>query len=93
MGLPTGVELKSPEPAVKADEAVVANTVEQQKPVVPPVETITAAAGAANAESTEAVEVCVSATSFWVVSCTAQCLILPTISFLSDCSPAGTNPH
>uniref|UniRef100_A0AAX7TZP0 Interleukin enhancer binding factor 3b n=1 Tax=Astatotilapia calliptera TaxID=8154 RepID=A0AAX7TZP0_ASTCA len=46
MGLPTGVELKSPEPAVKADEAVVANTVEQQKPVVPPVETITAAAGA-----------------------------------------------
>ncbi|XP_005468573.1 interleukin enhancer-binding factor 3 homolog isoform X3 [Oreochromis niloticus] len=56
MGLPTGVELKSPEPAVKADEAVVANTVEQQKPVVPPVETITAAAGAANAESTEAVE-------------------------------------
>uniref|UniRef100_A0A3Q4MKL4 Interleukin enhancer binding factor 3b n=1 Tax=Neolamprologus brichardi TaxID=32507 RepID=A0A3Q4MKL4_NEOBR len=56
MGLPTGVELKSPEPAVKADEAVVANTVEQQKPVVPPVETITAAAGAANAESTEAAE-------------------------------------
>ncbi|XP_063327355.1 interleukin enhancer-binding factor 3 homolog isoform X1 [Pelmatolapia mariae] len=56
MGLPTGVELKSPEPAVKADEAVVANTVEQQKPVVPPVETITATAGAANAESTEAAE-------------------------------------
>ncbi|XP_039901814.1 interleukin enhancer-binding factor 3 homolog isoform X2 [Simochromis diagramma] len=56
MGLPTGVELKSPEPVVKADEAVVANTVEQQKPVVPPVETITAAAGAANAESTEAAE-------------------------------------
>ncbi|XP_030591364.1 interleukin enhancer-binding factor 3 homolog isoform X1 [Archocentrus centrarchus] len=56
MGLPTGVELKTAEPAVKADEAVVANTVEEQKLVVTPVETSTAVTGAANAESTEAVE-------------------------------------
>lgn len=59
MGLPTGVELKTAEPAVKTEEAVVANTVEEQKPVVTPVETSTAVTGATNAESTEAVEVCV----------------------------------
>lgn len=57
MGLPTGVELKTAEP-VKSEEAVVAATVEELKPVVAPVETTTAATGTATADATDAVEVC-----------------------------------
>lgn len=54
MGLPTGVELKTAE-SVKSDEVPV--TVEDVKPAVMPVETTTAATGAANADTTDAVEV------------------------------------
>lgn len=56
MGLPTGVELKTAEPT-KSEEVVVANTVEELKPVVTPVETTTAASGTAAADTTEAAEV------------------------------------
>lgn len=55
MGLPTGVELKTAE-LVKSEEAPAA--VEDLKPVVTPVETTTAATGAANTDTTDAVEVC-----------------------------------
>ncbi|XP_037647771.1 interleukin enhancer-binding factor 3 homolog isoform X3 [Sebastes umbrosus] len=55
MGLPTGVELKTAE-SVKSEEAVVAVTVEELKPIVTPIETTTAATGAANADTTDAVE-------------------------------------
>lgn len=56
MGLPTGVELKTAEP-VKSEEAAVATTVEELRPVVTPIETTTTATGAASAETTDAVEV------------------------------------
>ncbi len=59
MGLPTGVDLKTAEP-VKSEEAVVAATVEECKPVVTPVESTTAATGTANADTTDAVEVKIS---------------------------------
>ncbi|XP_018554160.1 LOW QUALITY PROTEIN: interleukin enhancer-binding factor 3 homolog [Lates calcarifer] len=55
MGLPTGVELKTAEP-VKSEEAAVATTVEELRPVVTPIETTTTATGAASAETTDAVE-------------------------------------
>ncbi|KAF7220555.1 interleukin enhancer-binding factor 3 homolog isoform X2 [Nothobranchius furzeri] len=55
MGLPTGVELKS-EPTVKVEEATVAVTVEESKPAVTPSQTPAAAAGAAAADHTDAVE-------------------------------------
>uniref|UniRef100_A0AAQ5YF73 Spermatid perinuclear RNA-binding protein n=1 Tax=Amphiprion ocellaris TaxID=80972 RepID=A0AAQ5YF73_AMPOC len=54
MGLPTGVEVKTAEP-VKLEEAVVATTVEELRPVAK-LETPTAATGAANADSTLAAE-------------------------------------
>uniref|UniRef100_A0A3P8TGJ9 Interleukin enhancer binding factor 3b n=1 Tax=Amphiprion percula TaxID=161767 RepID=A0A3P8TGJ9_AMPPE len=54
MGLPTGVEVKTAEP-VKLEEAVVATTVEELRPVAK-LETPTAATGAANADSTFAAE-------------------------------------
>lgn len=54
MGLPTGVELKTAE-SVKSEEAPAA--VEDLKPVVTPVETTTAATGAANTDTTDALEV------------------------------------
>ncbi|XP_068192383.1 interleukin enhancer-binding factor 3 homolog isoform X2 [Antennarius striatus] len=54
MGLPTGVEVKT-EP-VKPDEPVVTAAVEEVKQEAPPVETIPVATGAANAETTDAVE-------------------------------------
>lgn len=93
MGLPTGVELKTAEP-VKSEEAEVAVTVEELKPVVK-LETATAATGAANADNTDAVEVqscslCQQVTIMRRWSFFA--LILLTVSFLSDCSPTGTNP-
>uniref|UniRef100_A0A665W3Z9 Interleukin enhancer binding factor 3b n=1 Tax=Echeneis naucrates TaxID=173247 RepID=A0A665W3Z9_ECHNA len=47
MGLPTGVELKTAE-TVKSEETATATTVEELKPVVTPVETNTAATGAAS---------------------------------------------
>ncbi|KAM4717864.1 interleukin enhancer-binding factor 3 homolog [Anableps anableps] len=47
MGLPTGVELKTTEAAVKLEEAVVATTAEEVKPAATPTESSTAAAGAA----------------------------------------------
>nr|XP_020478723.1 interleukin enhancer-binding factor 3 isoform X2 [Monopterus albus] len=53
MGLPTGVELKTVE-SIKTEEVAVA--VEELKPVVTPVETTTAATGAASADATDAVE-------------------------------------
>ncbi|XP_041672901.1 interleukin enhancer-binding factor 3 homolog isoform X2 [Cheilinus undulatus] len=53
MGLPTGVELKTAEP-VKSEEAVVAATVEEMRPVATPVDTTTAATGTANTDSTNA---------------------------------------
>uniref|UniRef100_A0A4W6EDB1 Interleukin enhancer binding factor 3b n=1 Tax=Lates calcarifer TaxID=8187 RepID=A0A4W6EDB1_LATCA len=53
MGLPTGVELKTAEP-VKSEEAAVATTVEELRPVVTPIETTTTATGAASAETTDA---------------------------------------
>uniref|UniRef100_A0A665W466 Interleukin enhancer binding factor 3b n=1 Tax=Echeneis naucrates TaxID=173247 RepID=A0A665W466_ECHNA len=55
MGLPTGVELKTAE-TVKSEETATATTVEELKPVVTPVETNTAATGAASADTTDAVE-------------------------------------
>ncbi|XP_071774562.2 interleukin enhancer-binding factor 3 homolog isoform X1 [Centroberyx gerrardi] len=56
MGLPTGVELKTAEPA-KPEEAAAATTVEELRPVVTPTETTTpAATGTANAEATDAIE-------------------------------------
>ncbi|XP_023286423.1 interleukin enhancer-binding factor 3 homolog, partial [Seriola lalandi dorsalis] len=53
MGLPTGVELKTAE-TVKSEETAVA--VEELRPVVTPIETSTAATGAASADATDAVE-------------------------------------
>ncbi|XP_040014142.1 interleukin enhancer-binding factor 3 homolog isoform X2 [Xiphias gladius] len=55
MGLPTGVELKTAEP-VKSEEAVVTAAVEDLRPVVTPIETTTAATGASNVDTTDAVE-------------------------------------
>lgn len=93
MGLPTGVELKTAEP-VKSEEAVVAATVEELRPVVTPIETATAATGAANADSTDAVEVqsctLVSANDDFV-QLVVFCAYF--ISLLSDCSSTGTNPN
>ncbi|XP_017272213.1 interleukin enhancer-binding factor 3 homolog isoform X2 [Kryptolebias marmoratus] len=56
MGLPTGVELKTTEPTVKMEEAVVATTVEEPNPVVMQTETPAAATATANADQTETVE-------------------------------------
>ncbi|MEQ2214336.1 hypothetical protein XENOCAPTIV_001816 [Xenoophorus captivus] len=55
MGLPTGVEVKSAEPAVKLEEAVVSTTAEEVKPAATSTESSTAATGAAgvSSESTE----------------------------------------
>ncbi|XP_029913426.1 interleukin enhancer-binding factor 3 homolog isoform X2 [Myripristis murdjan] len=57
MGLPTGVELKTAEPA-KPEEAAAAAaaTVEESKPVITPAETTTAATGTVKVEPTDAVE-------------------------------------
>ncbi|KAM9843634.1 interleukin enhancer-binding factor 3 homolog [Aulostomus maculatus] len=55
MGLPTGVEVKTAEP-VKSEEAVVATTVEELKPVVTPIETTAVSTGTANADAADAVE-------------------------------------
>ncbi|KAM7372446.1 hypothetical protein PAMP_009610 [Pampus punctatissimus] len=55
MGLPTGVELKTAEPA-KSEEAVVATTVEELRPVVTPAEMTAAATATANADTTAAAE-------------------------------------
>lgn len=60
MGLPTGVELKTPEPAVKMEEAEVAIKVEEPKPEVMQMDTPAAATGTANTDQTEAGEVGVS---------------------------------
>lgn len=57
MGLPTGVEVKTAEPAKPEETAAAATTVEEVKPVVTPVETPPAATGTANADATDAVEV------------------------------------
>ncbi|XP_071387315.1 interleukin enhancer-binding factor 3 homolog isoform X2 [Centroberyx affinis] len=57
MGLPTGVELKTAEPAKPEEAAAAATTVEELRPVVTPTETTTTAAtGTANADATDAVE-------------------------------------
>lgn len=100
MGLPTGVEVKTE--SVKSEEAEAAVTVEEFKPVVTPIETTTAATGTANVDTTDAVEVqrcsvCQQGTivemkmafSFpsWALECNGH------LSFLSGCSPTGTNPH
>ncbi|XP_047216169.1 interleukin enhancer-binding factor 3 homolog isoform X2 [Girardinichthys multiradiatus] len=55
MGLPTGVEVKSAEPAVKLEEVVVSTTAEEVKPAATSTESSTAATGAAgvSSESTE----------------------------------------
>ncbi|KAM4635390.1 interleukin enhancer-binding factor 3 homolog isoform 2-T2 [Polymixia lowei] len=55
MGLPTGVELKTAEPA-KPEETAAAAPVEELRPAAPPVETNTATTGAANTETTDAAE-------------------------------------
>ncbi|KAM6905509.1 interleukin enhancer-binding factor 3 homolog [Xenentodon cancila] len=56
MGLPTGVELKTAEPAIKLEETEVAVSVEDLKPVAIPTETTTTNMGAANTDRTEAAE-------------------------------------
>ncbi|XP_072225795.1 interleukin enhancer-binding factor 3 homolog isoform X1 [Leuresthes tenuis] len=56
MGLPTGVEVKTAEPAIKVEEVVVPTTVEEVKPVVTPAETTNATTETANADRTEAAE-------------------------------------
>ncbi|XP_075998934.1 interleukin enhancer-binding factor 3 homolog isoform X2 [Genypterus blacodes] len=56
MGLPTGVEVKTAEPAKPEETAAAATTVEEVKPVVTPVETPPPATGTANADATDAVE-------------------------------------
>ncbi|XP_069557253.1 interleukin enhancer-binding factor 3 homolog isoform X1 [Brachyistius frenatus] len=55
MGLPTGVELKTAKP-IKVEETQIVTAVEELRPVVTPVETTTAATGAANADITDAGE-------------------------------------
>lgn len=57
MGLPTGVEVKTAEPAKPEETAAAATTVEELKPVVTPIEAPPAATGTANADATDAVEV------------------------------------
>lgn len=73
MGLPTGVELKTAEP-VKSEEAVVATTVEELRPVVTPIETTAAATGTPNADSTDAAEV----QSFF------QCVSKPQLQYMHE---------
>lgn len=57
MGLATGMEIKTPEPAVKMEEAEVATTVQEAKPVAMQTDTPAAATGTANTDQTEAAEV------------------------------------
>ncbi|KAK1876970.1 Interleukin enhancer-binding factor 3 like [Dissostichus eleginoides] len=54
MGLPTGVEVKTE--SIKSEEAVVAVTVEEVKPVITPIEAPSSSPAAANADGSEAVE-------------------------------------
>ena len=91
MGLPTGVELKTADP-VKSEEAVVAASVEEMRPVVTPVET-SAATGAANADATDAVEVQTCSVCVMMMSPLLFCSnFTDDMLFISDCSPTRTNP-
>lgn len=98
MGLPTGVELKTVklEEAVKSEEAVVAAAVEELKPTVATIETTTAATGAVNADTSDAAEVqsCSVSQQEMIVSIKVS-EVCPNftyhLSYLSDCSPTGTN--
>ena len=92
MGLPTGVEVKTAEPAIKVEEAVVPTTVEEVKPEVTPTETTNATTETANADRTDAAEVSVSASGGLSLYCPAEhSLSLILFPSQSVCSPAGTN--